>query len=145
MAFQRRPKRQNKALDDSFRLLGSRDRSVSEIRSRLKRKQHTAEDIDETIEKLERLRLVDDEKFARAFVSAKLKKYWGPLKLRMKMAELGLAPKLIEESLKEVDWMAALKTAKESLKNKYEGDKLKLKLVRLGFLHSQINGETKDD
>jgi regulatory protein len=145
MAFQRRPKRQSKALDDSFRLLGVRDRSENEIRSRLKRKQHTAEAIDETVEKLTRLKLVDDERFARLFVASKLKKHWGPLKLRMKMSELGLNPKIIEESLKEVDWMAALTTARESLAGKFESDRLKLKLLRLGFLHSQINGDTKDD
>lgn len=57
-----------KAFQAALRALEARPRSVSEIRERLRRKEFAAEAIDQTLERLERLGLVDDASFARRWV-----------------------------------------------------------------------------
>lgn len=145
MAWARRPKQQqSKALDYSFRLLGYRDRSKREILNRLKKRQYSQEEIDETFERLERYNLVDDEKFAKAYAVSKAKRFWGPLRIKAKLIELGVPGKIIEETMKGVDWNTIIRNARESLGSKLQGDQLKAKLFRLGFPYYLINGDEND-
>lgn len=145
MAWARRPKQQqSKALDYSFRLLGYRDRSKHEILTRLRKRQYSQEEIDDTFDKLEKLNLVGDEKFALAFVTSKTKKFWGPLRIKAKLLELGVSGKTIEETMKTVDWNTVIRNARESLGTKLQGDQLKAKLFRLGFPYYLINGDEND-
>lgn len=145
MAWARRPKQQqSKAIDYSFRLLGYRDRSKREILDRLKKRQYSQEEIDETFDRLERYNLVDDEKFAQAFAVSKAKKFWGPLRIKAKLLELGVSGKIIEETMKGLDWNTIIRNARESLGRKLQGDQLKAKLFRLGFPYYLINGDEND-
>jgi SOS response regulatory protein OraA/RecX len=107
----------------------------------LKRDKYEQDEIDEAIEKLENLNLVDDEKFAASFVASKARKFWGPLRIRAKLLELGVSSKTIEETMKNVDWNTVIRNARESLGTKLEGDQLKAKLFRLGFPYYLINGD----
>jgi regulatory protein len=145
MAWARRPKQQqSKAIDYSFRLLGYRDRSKREIFNRLKKRQYSQEEIDEAFTKLENLKLVDDDKFAQAFVTSKTKKFWGPLRIKAKLLELGVSGKIIEETMKGVDWNTVIRNARESLGTKLQRNQLKAKLFRLGFPYYLINGDEND-
>ena len=145
MAWARKPRQtQSKPLDRSLRLLGYRDRSKHEIVSRLKRDKYSEEEIDATVEKLEGYNLIDDEKFARAFVTSKSKKFWGPIRIKAKLLELGVSGKTIEEAIKEIDWREVVGQAKEFFASRLEGDKLKVKLLRLGFPYYLINGDGND-
>lgn len=61
-----------RAWESGLRLLTYRERSRKELREKLTGKKYSPETVSAVIEKLERLELLDDEKFARLWVNSRI-------------------------------------------------------------------------
>jgi len=81
-------------------LLNVRNRSSQEMSERLRAEGFAAEIISETIERLQGVGLLDDERFARERASALGRgKGWGPRKLRWDLGRHRLSAEIIEQAI----------------------------------------------
>ncbi len=115
-----------KALDASYRFISYRERSTKEVEDRLKRRGFDDETRGKVIAFLKAKRLLDDDRFAKAYVNAMLKRSPSGLDLlKMKLSGKGV-PSDISESVisgigKDYDeYESAYKAASSRLK-KYAG------------------------
>ena len=110
---------EEKALRAALHLLKIRDRSVFELKSRLKRKKFPPAIIDKIIAKLLTQKLLDDEKFAKLWIDFRSSfRPKGERVLRLELQKFGLAQEIIDQALKgqssqdvqfELAYKAALK------------------------------------
>jgi len=84
-----------------FLLLKYRQRSENEIRERLSRKKFPEEAIKDTIAFLKEKKFIDDNIFARAWISERLKKGLGPRRLVQELKFKGIEKQVIENNLRE--------------------------------------------
>jgi len=129
--------KENKALLVAIRILTIRDHSKSDIKRKLNNKKFDSQDIEETIDKLDKMKLLDDEKFAKMYISSKMRKFWGPRRVLLGLQGLGVEKQIIEEAMNEIDWKEVLKKALDSNKTK-EPKSLSIKMERLGFPKGMI-------
>jgi regulatory protein len=91
------------AYTDALRMLGRREHSVADIRSRLRDREHTSEDIDAAVERLLENRALDDGRVARAYARTAAKvKGRGRLRVQRELQAMGIARDVIGEALAEV-------------------------------------------
>ncbi|MGQ9618609.1 MAG: regulatory protein RecX [Candidatus Aminicenantia bacterium] len=122
------------------------DRFTKEIIQRLKREEFSKEEVNSTIEKLKTLGLVDDSKVAREYINAKVRKGWGPERIRFELTKRGVPEEIIESSLKEifseVDEREMIIKAMEKFLKTRKGKNIfaraKRFLFRKGFSHDKI-------
>jgi len=94
----------HQALESALRLLSYRPRSESEIRTRLRRADTSAEATDETIERLRGAGLIDDEAFAQDWVDGR--QSHSPRGRRLLASELraqGIERQILESAVAGVD------------------------------------------
>lgn len=91
-----------KARAYAFLLLKYRQRSEQEIRERLSRKKFPEETIKETIVFLKEKKFIDDSLFARAWISERLQKAFGPRRLAQELKLKGIEKQVIENNLREI-------------------------------------------
>ncbi|MFH2070692.1 MAG: regulatory protein RecX [Elusimicrobiota bacterium] len=89
------------AIEYALLLLKYKNRTEKEISGKLKRKNFTETAIRETIEKLKRLKLLDDEKFARTFIETKLGSGRGINRIILELKNKGVSTQNLDETLKE--------------------------------------------
>lgn len=83
-------------------LLARREMSTEDVRRRLARLGHAEADIAAAIERLTATRLLDDRRFARAFVHARVeRKLQGRARVERELAEHGITGPIAEEALAE--------------------------------------------
>ena len=87
------------AKDSAFRLLKVRVRSVKEMRDRLKSKGYDPAVIEATVDFLRGTRFLDDELFARLWVSSRVKKPFGFRRIRQELRLKGIDPRLVENAI----------------------------------------------
>jgi len=105
----------------SFRLLGRRQHSTSELRRKLWNKDYEQYLIDEVIEDLKKKGYLDDKEFIRAFVAEKSKfKNWSIKKIKSELIKSGLALKLIDEILSKEPSDSDSENAMKLARKKYE-------------------------
>jgi regulatory protein len=81
------------ALDLSFAYLGHRDRTVAEVRRHLERKRVEPAGIEAAVAELERLRYLDDERFAQRFAEDRRRlDGWGADRIERRLVALGVEP-----------------------------------------------------
>ncbi len=134
-----------RAWESALRLLTYRERSRKELREKLAEKKFSAAAVDATIGKLERLELIDDEKFARLWassrVSSKPRAAW---LIGRELREKGIAPetvrRVLEEALPPEREREAARELAENRARRYRGEpvetarrKLYSFLARRGF------------
>lgn len=90
----------NKALNHSFLLLKYRDRSKSEIISRLKLKGYDKEVRKQVVEYLEKNKYINDQSFALLFFDYSVEKGWGRRRIEFSLKKLGISPQLCQQVLK---------------------------------------------
>jgi regulatory protein len=93
----------SQAKEFALKLLSFRPRSKKELKDRLKKKAFVGEVIEQTLDRLEELNLIDDQKFASMWVEEKLK--YRPTGRRVLERELylkGIEKDIIQEVLDEV-------------------------------------------
>jgi regulatory protein len=133
-------------VDRAVRFLSYRPRSISEIRRNLAQKDVPDSVIDEVIMRLENLGYVDDLAFARFWVENRDEfKPRGPLALRQELRQKGIANKLIEQVLADVDFFDAAYRAAHKKIPRWRGlnrltfkQKLYPYLARQGFQSGTI-------
>ncbi|MBN3038875.1 MAG: regulatory protein RecX [Candidatus Omnitrophica bacterium] len=92
----------NKAKAASLRLLAYRQRSVKEIKDRLKKKGFSDLVINKTVEYLTALNYLDDREFARFWIQDRIRtRPQGMSLLRYQLRQKGISREIIKESLSE--------------------------------------------
>ena len=87
----------DRALGDAYRHLAMRDRTEAEIRRCLGRRGHAAEVADGAVAELRHQGYLDDARFARRFAEdRRTLDGWGLERIRVRLAELGVAGDLVE-------------------------------------------------
>jgi regulatory protein len=138
----------------AFRLLKSRLRSEKELRSKLREKEFSQSVIEEVIENFRSLGLIDDEKFARAFIhDTLLKKASGRRLLQNQLTSKGISGEIVKnvlsDLLPEEEEESLLLRAAKSYTNRLRNSRKKTSeekirhrtvqfLLRRGFSLSQI-------
>ncbi len=88
------------ALEQGFRYLAHRDRTVAEVRANLERRGAGEAVIDAAVEELVRLGYLDDARFAQRFAEDQRRLAdWGSDRIARKLASLGVAADLIDAAL----------------------------------------------
>ena len=88
---------------DALKLLGRRELSAADLRSRLIDREHPPEEVDAAIEKLKEIRAVDDERVARAYARTASKvKGRGRLRVTRELQAMGIARDVIAAAVSEV-------------------------------------------
>lgn len=87
-----------KAFNAAANFLKTRERSKKEIRDKLKVKEYTSNVIESVIDKLERLDIVNDKRFAEVFIRDRMKlKPKGKKVLQIELLQKGVDKNIIEE------------------------------------------------
>jgi regulatory protein len=97
------PSPRNKALD----LLSRREHSVAELRAKLVTRNFDPDTIDVVIDTLVHDGLLSDDRFAAGFVTSRIRKGQGPIRIRGELKQRGVADELIALHLErvDVDWV----------------------------------------
>ncbi len=129
-------------------ILSRRDHSEAEVRTKLKKKGFLAADVDATIAWLQERGLLDDRKFAAAYVESVLRtKAVGPRWLQAKLREKGIAAPLLEEAMEqawakqsEEEFLAAAAQRWQRQHLRYKDDRVRLSrfLSSRGFSPDKI-------
>ncbi len=92
-----------RAWESALRILTYRERSRKELKDRLLGKKYSPEAVSATIEKLERLELLDDEKFARLWVNSRINfKPRSAWLIERELREKGIEPETARAILEEL-------------------------------------------
>ena len=94
------------ALARAMDSLARREHSRRELEVKLLRKGTSSDVAAAVVERLEKDRLVSDERFAEAWVRSRVNKLFGPLKIRAELGNKGVDDALAERALAEYadDW-----------------------------------------
>ena len=138
------------AKDYAFKLLSYRARSIKEIEEGLKKKGYSLKTISGVIRDLKRLKFLDDEEFARAWVENRIRtRPMGRYRLQRELLRKGIDRDLIENTLsnynEEKEIEVAQELSRKKLKKSYQNlDNLTTKrklysfLQRRGFSYNTI-------
>lgn len=135
----------NKCLD----YIGSSYKTTKQVRDYLRRKEYDDNMIKDTLEKLKEYRVLDDDNFARMYISTYKAKY-GNNMLRKKLSEKGVSKSIIDEVLEEneVDYDVVYKLAIKKLGQKEPTYENMTKVMRFlagrGFDFDTVNKVCKD-
>ena len=96
----------------AVRMLAAREHSVRELRDKLMRKHGNAELIGEVLNDLQARGLLSDERFTEQYVGMRIRKGYGPLRIRAELLERGISGELIDLWLDDspAAWSDALST-----------------------------------
>jgi regulatory protein len=139
-----------KAYERALRFLGTRPRSIAEVRRNLTKKEIPPAMIDAVIERLEAHAYVDDVAFAQYWINNRQQfRPRGSRALRFELREKGIDSKIIDEALAELDASeAAYQAAKDKARHlsKLEPrefrEKLGAFLARRGFDYGTVREVT---
>jgi regulatory protein len=111
---------------DALQMLGRRELSVTQVRERLRDREHSDEDIDRAIALLLENRALDDARVAAAYVRTALKiKGRGRLRIQRELQEMGIekdvAGQALAEAFGEIDERAMVRQA---IQKKLRGKKI---------------------
>jgi regulatory protein len=125
-----------KALDKAVNYISSNLKTTRQIREYLKKKNYNPQTVDYVIGKMQEYKYLDDESYARAFVSTYSNKY-GKMKLMSALKSKGISDNIIDEVFdSDLELEDSLpKVAEKYLKNKERTKETFIKLSR--FLYSR--------
>ena len=93
----------SKAKESALVFLSYRDRSISEMNQKLSRQGYPAEVVEIVVRDLEKVNLLNDERFALSFSRYKIEdKSWGPEKLRSELRIKGIDKELAENVIRRI-------------------------------------------
>lgn len=129
------------AYERAVRYLGTRPRSIEEIRRYLRKKETPADVIATVIERLKDMGYVDDEEFARMWVRNRAEfNPRGPAALRAELRTKGIADHIIDQALLDLDSTnLAMQAAQQKARSLRHEDQYSFRrklgnyLVRRGF------------
>ena len=83
----------------ALRFLKIRPRSVAELKSKLEIKGFEAQEISQTLQWLQGLRLLDDRAFTKSWIQYRLARPFGFRRIILELKTKGVAPDIIEEEI----------------------------------------------
>jgi regulatory protein len=94
--------RLQRALDDAYRYIARRDRTVSEVRTHLQGRRAEPDAIDQAVAELREQGYLDDARYARLYAEdRRALDGWGPDRIARKLSQSGVAREHIEAALSE--------------------------------------------
>lgn len=87
------------AVEQGARYLGHREHSAFELRTKLKRKGLPEAAIDSALAMFREQGLQSDVRFAESFVRSRVRRGYGPIRIRQDLVQRGVADPVIEEAL----------------------------------------------
>jgi regulatory protein len=128
-----------KAKSDALRLLSFQPRSISELKTRLIQKGHSAPVADQVIEGFKKQGLLNDEKFAQLFANSRVDiRKTGKARLQAEMRKKGLSSDVISKTMQGLEGYDEKKMARELAQNRLDRMKslptAKKKARLFGFL-----------
>jgi len=133
----------SEVLQSACRFLARREYSAGELRRKLAVKQFDSEEIDAAVERLISEGMVDDRRFASAFVRSRASKLQGPRKIRAELMRRSVGEAEIDAALNEemlcwTDIAAEWLTRQGEDPSDYDTKaKFYRRLVNRGFSHDQ--------
>ncbi len=110
------------ALEQSFRYLGHRDRTVAEVRRSLERRDTAEPVIEAAIEELVRMGYLDDARFAQRFAEDRRRlDAWGAERIERRLLELGVERDVVAAALAGDEGHDELGTAIDLLRRRFAG------------------------
>lgn len=133
--------------------LSRREHSQAELREKLAAREFEPEIIASTVAKLAADGLVSDERFAEAFVAARMRKGQGPVRIRAELKKRGVGAELVQLHVYDAghDWFAlARDVRRKKFGNAIPAEfKEKAKQMRFleyrGFFSEQIQAAVGED
>jgi regulatory protein len=117
------------------------ERTLKEVRQKLREWEVIDEDAEPVIKELIAQNYLNEERFARAFAGGKFRvKKWGRLKIRQEMKLKGLSNELIQKGLTEIDGDAYEEVLRDLLEKKVRslrGEPLAVKQKTVRFALSR--------
>jgi regulatory protein len=108
----RRERERERAIQLGYRAVGSRERTVAELRTYLERKRVEPEAIDDAVAELREAGLLDDARYAQRFAEDKRElEGWGSERIARELHRRGIRPDLIEAAIADRGREAELQTA----------------------------------
>ena len=83
----------------ALRMLAGREHSAPELRRKLIAKGHCVETIEEVLANLKEQGLQSDQRFAEVYVRSRVRKGYGPIRIRQDLYQRGLDDELIDSEL----------------------------------------------
>lgn len=121
-----------KAYDAALRLISYRDRSISELRSRLVGNDFPEDIVEKVVEQLREAGLLDDEKFSRDWVrSRSTSRPMGRTRLAWELRSKGVAAAVVDEAVSAIDEDTEYQLARSLIESK---------LQRAGRADSSLRG-----
>jgi regulatory protein len=135
-----------RAYERALRFLAIRPRSIAEVRRTLEHHELPSSTVDAVIERLRAAGYVDDEAFARFWVSNREQfRPRAPLALRHELRQKGVADSIINQALQAVDSESSAYRAGQAQARRFENldqrtfrQKLGGYLLRRGFAHDVV-------
>ena len=133
--------------------LARREHSRAELCAKLIKKDIDADEAEATVARLAEQGLVSDERFAEAFVAARIRKGQGPVRLRLELEQRGVSDRLIEQVVAAagVDWAALARSVREKkhgadVPGEYRERAKQMRFLQYrGFTHEQIQRALGED
>lgn len=99
----------------AMRLLAAREHTRLQLEHKLRDRGHPSAVISKVLDHLEQRDLLSDERFVEGYLRQRLRKGYGPLRIRADLAERGVGEHLIEQGLAQadVDWQQQLEQVVE--------------------------------
>lgn len=99
----------------AVRLLAVREHTRFQLARKLRDRGHAAAVVDDVLDDLQSRDLLSDERFVDGYLQQRLRKGYGPLRIRAELAERGAPDGLIEQGLAnaDVDWQQLLEQVAE--------------------------------
>ncbi|PYF79299.1 MULTISPECIES: regulatory protein RecX [Marinomonas] len=106
---------QTSIFDQALSLLSHREHSTKELATKLKTRGHEEEEITATIERLEEMNYLNDERFAEIFVRSRLSKPLGASRIQQELIQKGIRSELAKEAISNAnaDWFELARQLKE--------------------------------
>jgi regulatory protein len=95
---------------DALRLLARREHSRRELERKLAARQADPELVEQVLDQLEQRALLSDARFVEAYVAQRVRKGYGPLRIRAELSERGIEGGLVARAFEQgaFDWDALL-------------------------------------
>ncbi len=89
----------NKAMD----LLSRREHSYSELFAKLKLRNFEANEISQALDRLQSENLLNDERFTESYIHFRVKKGFGPLRIKNELSEKGVDSELVQNQMEQYE------------------------------------------
>ena len=91
----------------AIRMLAGREHSGFELKTKLKRKGHSDDEIKEVIQQLIEDKYLNEERFTEVFINSKIRRGIGPIKIQMELQQRKVDESLIDAYLdfNQAEWV----------------------------------------